>query len=88
MSGCVDFLGLSLLNGRTRIRWWSPVQEIRVHGPKKTGAAPSNAPAARAKRLVPRTRILLHGVKAFEKSVFGPCTQANMGHPSRTKDSC
>jgi hypothetical protein len=38
-------------------------------------------------RLRPRTGILEHGVKAFEKSRFRPMyAQANMGHPSRKYD--
>jgi hypothetical protein len=43
-------------------------------GRKGWGAAPSNAPATRANRMWPRERILVHGVKAFENSAFGPCT--------------
>src|ERR1700692_1950103 len=38
------------------------------------GAAPSNALTTPANGLRPRSSILMHGVKAFEKSVFGPCT--------------
>jgi hypothetical protein len=38
------------------------------------GPAPSNALPTWAKRLRPRARVLAHEVKAFEESVFGPCT--------------
>jgi hypothetical protein len=40
----VGELDAAFLNeSRTRGCWWSPVQEIRIHGPKKTGRSPSNA---------------------------------------------
>jgi hypothetical protein len=58
----VEFPGVGELHAaflnesRTRIRWWSPVQEIRVHGPKKTGAATSNASATRAKQTTAKSK--------------------------------
>jgi hypothetical protein len=58
----VDELHAAFLNeSRTRGCRWRPVQEIRVYGPKKMGAALSNAPVT-------------NGVKAFENTIFGPCT--------------
>src|SRR6202043_1098085 len=45
-----------------------------VHGPKKTGRSPSQRFSYEAKRLRPRARVVAHGVKALEESVFGPCT--------------
>ena len=69
---------------RTRIRWWRPVQGIRGHGPKKTGAALPNAFAMWQKDCCQEQESLVHGVKAFEKSRPQPMYAcANMGHPSR-----
>jgi hypothetical protein len=45
------------------------------------GAAPSNASATRAKRLRRRARLVVHGVKAFEKPIFGRCIRISCtGH--------
>jgi hypothetical protein len=41
---CVDDLHAAFLNeSRTRGCWWRLVQEIRIHGPKTMGAAPTIA---------------------------------------------
>src|SRR5216684_4105910 len=42
-------------------------------GQKKTGRSPFPT-LCYAGKLRPRARVLAHGVKAFEESVFGPCT--------------
>jgi hypothetical protein len=43
LSGVVELHAAFLNESRTRGCWWRPVQEIRIHGPKKTGRSPSNA---------------------------------------------
>jgi hypothetical protein len=40
LAGVGELHAAFLNESRTRIRWWSPVQEIRIHGPKKTGRSP------------------------------------------------
>ena len=45
---------------------------LSVHGPKKTGRSPFQRSAIGALR--PRATVAPNGVKAFEESVFGPCT--------------
>ena len=71
----VDELHAAFLNeSRTRICWWRPVQEIRDHGPKKTGRSPPNAFCYVARCCGLEQEVLRHGVKALEESVFGPCT--------------
>ncbi len=41
---------------------------------EKTGRSPIERFCYAGKKNAPRARIVAHGVKAFEKSVFGPCT--------------
>jgi hypothetical protein len=50
---------------------------------EKDGAQPFQRFCQAGKRLRPRARIVVHGVKAFEKSVFGPCTLGRTWHPSQ-----
>ncbi len=68
-----NFMRLSLMKAAHASVGGRPLQEIRDHGPKKTGRSPSQR-FCWAKRLRPRARVLAHRVKALEKSVFGPCT--------------
>jgi|SRR5450631_2191194 hypothetical protein len=72
----VDELHAAFLNeSRTRTRRWRPVQEIRDHGPKKSGRSPFQRSCDAGKKTAPRAKMLVHGVKAFEKKpVLGPCT--------------
>jgi hypothetical protein len=39
LSGVGELHAAFLNESRTRGCWWGPVQEIRIHGPKKMGAA-------------------------------------------------
>jgi hypothetical protein len=43
-------------------------------GRKRRGAAPPNAFVMWRNELRPRAKVLAHGVRALEESVFGPCT--------------
>jgi hypothetical protein len=45
-----------------------------VHGPKKIGRSPFQRYYNAGKKTRRRARILKHAVKAFEESVFSPCT--------------
>jgi hypothetical protein len=40
LSGVGELHAAFLNESRTRGCWWGPVQEIRIHGPKKTGRSP------------------------------------------------
>ena len=73
-----------LTESRTRIRRWRPVQEIRDHGPKKTGRSPFERFYS-ARKAASAGRAVVHGAKALEEHRFRPMyAEANMGHPSRT----
>jgi hypothetical protein len=39
LAGAGELHAAFLNESRTRGYWWRPVQEIRIHGPKKMGAA-------------------------------------------------
>ena len=47
LAGVVELHAAFLNESRTRGCWWCPVQEIRIHGPKKTGRSPGRSPFQR-----------------------------------------
>jgi hypothetical protein len=69
-----NFMRLSLMKAAHASVGGAPCRKSGYMGRKRRGAAPSNDSATRAKRLRRRARMVAHGVKAFEKFVFGPCT--------------
>jgi hypothetical protein len=58
----------------TRFPGRVPHVRLSVHGPKKTGRSPFQRSATGSKEVRPSARVVSHGAKAFEESVFGPCT--------------
>jgi hypothetical protein len=71
----VEFIGVAVVGVRTKPSSLDgcPMFAQAYMGRKRRGAALPTLCYV-AKRLRPRARVLAHGVKALEESVFGPCT--------------
>ena len=84
-----EFVCIAVVGAKTEALFPGRVPHVRpsVHGLKKTGRSSFERFCNAAKTLRPRARVLAHGMRALEESVFRPMyAQANMGHPSRTND--
>jgi len=69
-----EFVGVAVVGAKTEALFPGRVPHVRpsVHGLKKTGRSSFERFCNAAKTLRPRARVLAHGMRALEESVFGP----------------
>src|SRR5450631_2919947 len=84
----VDELHAAFLNeSRTRTRRWRPVQEIRDHGPKKSGRSPFPTLLLCGEKIAAKSESPCPWSESIGKIRSRPMyALANMGHPSSTTD--
>jgi hypothetical protein len=70
----VEFVCVAVVGAKTEALFPGRVPHVRpsVHGLKKTGRSSFERFRNAAKTLRPRARVLAHGMRALEESVFGP----------------
>ena len=88
LGGAGELHAACLTESRTREPGLCSVQEIRVApacmGRKRWGAAHSNAPAMRGKRLLPEVRTLARGLKVLERTFSAQVRLGEPGAPVRS----
>ena len=86
LAGVGELHAAFLNEGRTRGCWWRPVQEIRIHGPKRR-AQPHPTLLLREQKTTTKSKNPGVLSESIGKIRIRPMyAEANMGHPSRTKD--
>ena len=86
-SNVVEFIDVAVVRAKNEALFPGRVPHVRqaYMGRKRRGAAPPNAFAMWRSELRPRAKVLAHGVKALEESVFGPCTLGEHGAPVQNR---